>query len=251
MNKRIIAILLTTLIVLLSACSAKQPTTDEKAAPETDITTVDEKTDTTTLNPITDETTKPVEENDTTAAENTDVNGTVIIDGNTITIFDDGTGTFVDEQDMSKHPVVTCRNIGYETTLGPVLLKINSIQIANAVTTSDMVSSYLGIEKDKEYTLISLDITVENTSDDDISIYPDQSTIVTDHKEQIDCNMSGSEDVGGDYYGKVEKSGLIVFFAEKSPASEITSFNWRVSGPYDENFTRLADDITIKINIQK
>lgn len=240
--KKITAILLTVLFVFMCcACGNDKPAeqNDTTAAPVADVT------ETTT--------TDKTEPEETTDAETEPAmsDGNVIIDGNTITVSDDGTGEPVDEEGMKKTPVVTTRGINYETMLGPVLFKINSIQIAVISADNETYASYVGIETGKEYTLISIDMTVENTSDEDVYFYPDQSTVITDHKEQITSNLLASDSVGGDFYGNVEKTGQVFFIAEKTPADELESFNLRIDGPSGSSHSRLTDDITIKFNIQK
>ena len=240
--KKVIAILLTVLFVFMCcACGKDQPAeptqNDTTAAPVADVTET----------PTADE----PEETDAPETEPASTDGHVAIDENTITVSDDGTGEPVDEEGMKKTPVVTTRGINYETMLGPVLFKINSIQISVISANNETYASYVGIETGKEYTLISIDMTVENTSDEDVYFYPDQSTVITDHKEQITANLLASDSVGGDFYGNVEKTGQVFFIAEKTPANELASFNLRIDGPSGSSHSRLTDDITIKFNIQK
>lgn len=240
--KKFVAILLTVLFVFMCcACGKDQPAeptqNDTTAAPVADVTET----------PTAD---KPEE----TAALETEPavsDATVSIDGNTITISNDRTGKSVDEDGLKKNPIVTTRNIGYETTLGPVLFKINGIEVSVVSAENSTVASVLDIEIGKEYTLISIDMTVENTSENDISFYPNQSTIITDHKEQINANLFGSDDVGGDFYGNVEKTGQVFYIAEKTPADELTSFNLRIDAPHNSSYDRLSENITITVNIQK
>lgn len=134
-------------------------------------------------------------------------------------------------------------NLGIATKLGPMNFKINSVQTSRLMI--DEASR--GMFEDKEeVTLIMLGVDVENTSDETVSFYPDQAVLTTSTGEQIDAEMMFVEQVGGDFIGKVKKSGEIVFLAESDP-KEITQIKYIVEGPSDANFEPLAEQYTVEI----
>ena len=243
--KRLFAVLLSLAIVsTFSACGRKQ--TNSVNPSDNSETTIESNITETTITE--DLTTNTTEEEITTVQSNAQ---SVIIEGNTITVTDDGSGNSVDDNGMEKTPIVTTRGINYEAQLGPMLFKVNSIQVAKIKAENSDVASAVNIEVGQEATLISLDITCENTSDDDIAFYPDQSIVVTDHKEQISCMTFWSDNVGGDFLGNVEKTGQIFFIAEKTPADEIASFSIRIDAPHNSNYDKVSDDLKIDFNINK
>ena len=134
-------------------------------------------------------------------------------------------------------------DLGIAKKLGPMDFKINSVQTSRLII--DEASR--GMFEDKEeVTLIILDVDVENTSDDTVSFYPDQAVLTTNTGEQIDAEMMFVEEIGGDFIGKVKKSGKVVFLAESDP-KEITQIKYIVEGPSNANFEPLAEKYTVEI----
>lgn len=91
---------------------------------------------------------------------------------------------------------------------------------------------------------IILDVTTENTSVDTLDWYVAYGKAVTNTKEQID-GESGSEPIGGEYIGKVVKTGQVIF-PVKGDLNSITSFNYVVSGPSGKS-GRVGEDKTVEI----
>lgn len=231
--KKVIAFALVLFVVCFSAC-AKEPNPEETIVDVADAVTENSPTGT-------DETT-PAEDNPSDL---------VAIDGMNITIKDDGSGTSEKENGIEKEPVLTNNNIGFQIECGPMLFSINRIQISKTVSTNDSVNSFLGIESGQEFTMIAIDVACENTSDEDVSFYPDQSELITDQKEQIVSELFLNDAVGGDFLGKVEKSGTIYFVAKKSPADAIGSFTLRIDSPHNSNFDHFGENLAITFNLSK
>lgn len=91
---------------------------------------------------------------------------------------------------------------------------------------------------------IVLDVEVENTSNDKLSWYVTYGKIITNTKEQID-GKSGAERIGGDFIGKVKKTGQIVF-PIKGDLNSITSFNYVITGPLGDS-GRVGENKTTEI----
>lgn len=134
-------------------------------------------------------------------------------------------------------------NLGIAKKLGPIDFKINSVQISRLMIDEPSRAIF---EDKEEVTLIILGVDVENMSDDTVSFYPDQAVLTTNTGEQIDAEMMFVDEIGGDFIGKVKKSGEIVFLAESDP-KEITNIKYIVDGPSDENFEPLAEKYTVEI----
>lgn len=61
---------------------------------------------------------------------------------------------------------------------------------------------------------IKIDMTILNTTDDQISFFPDQGSLIVGNT-QVDANMFMTKgDVSGDIHGGVEKTGTIKFLAQ-------------------------------------
>ena len=83
--------------------------------------------------------------------------------------------------------------------------------------------AYKSSEYSSPINAVVFDVSVENTSDDEILWFFDMGQIVTNTKEQV----NGSSDISGIFKGKVVKSGKITF-EMKGDVSSVTSFNYFV-----------------------
>lgn len=175
----------------------------------------------------------------------------VEIDGNTITVRDDGTGESNKGNGLIKDVILTNRNIGYKDSCGPFEYEIQSMQIAKLKATSKDVASMLGLEVDQVATLIAIQISVENTSDEDMTWYPYQSTIVTSDKEQVESDWFMSDSVGGQFFGNVVKEGQIYWICKKTDAESLSHIQWRIDSPADSNYNHPWDDVKIEFEFVK
>lgn len=131
---------------------------------------------------------------------------------------------------------------------GPIKYNIKEIQVSKLTATTDEAASLLEIDKDTEATLIALNIEIENTSEDTINIYPDQGTLTSNTKEQVDADMLLSDNIGGEMISEVKKDGTVFFVLKNSKADEINTITYHVDAPHDENFNSVGDKIEEKLN---
>lgn len=160
---------------------------------------------------------------------------------------DSTTGTVVQGDGFTKTPVITDKELNYTGNAGPMNYSIDAIQISNLVATTDDAARMFGVEKNKETAIIAMDITAENTSDEDISFYISQATLISNTKEQVDPNMLFSDYIDGDFLGTVKKSGSLIYILPNSNANEITSIKLRISAPTDSEWNSLSDEISIEL----
>ncbi|WP_214884568.1 MULTISPECIES: DUF4352 domain-containing protein [unclassified Exiguobacterium] len=129
-------------------------------------------------------------------------------------------------------------DLGIEEKIGPIIFQINKVQTMRLQVASDFRSVF---DDKKEVTLVSFSVVAENTSDDTVTFYPDQARLVTNTGEQIDAAFLLSDDVGGEFLGKVRKEGGVHFQVESMPA-ELTEVRFVVEGPYNNQFNTIAED---------
>ena len=87
----------------------------------------------------------------------------------------------------------------------------------------------------------------ENTSEDTISFYPDQAVMTTNTGEQVESDIFLSDDVGGDFYGKVNKKGNVIFVLE-SPAEDITDIKLIINAAIDEDWNSLSNNLQVELS---
>lgn len=105
----------------------------------------------------------------------------------------------------------------------------------------------LQVEKNKEFTLIVLDVEAENTSNDDISCYISQTQLVSNTKEQIAPHMFLSKHIGGDFLGNVKKTGNNVYLLKNSKAEDIKSIKLVIPAIHDKNFKNLSKKLQFQL----
>ena len=88
----------------------------------------------------------------------------------------------------------------------------------------------------------------ENTSDDTLSFYPDQSTMVT-NKKQLEADFLFSASIGGDFYGNVEKEGLVYFIYEED-LRDVDKMRLFVKGAVDNDFNKVGEDIELELKFK-
>lgn len=141
----------------------------------------------------------------------------------------------------------TVKDIDFNQTFitGPFNITIERVQAIDIMTNDEMKSMFDG--KD-EVTSIAMNVSVENTSDDELNFYPDQSKLTTDTKEQIDAETFLSDSVGGEFKGQIIKKGTIIFIAD-SKAEDINKLTLFIDGPSNQDFDRVGEDLKIDIDL--
>lgn len=122
---------------------------------------------------------------------------------------------------------------------GPFNVTVEAIQKSQLQPSADYVEFFGG----EDLAVISIQLSVEHTSDDTNVIYPDQGTIVTDTKKQVDADMLISDSVGGDFIGQVIKDGTVQFIFDGN-AADINSFQYIVDSGSDSDFNNFGEDLT-------
>lgn len=151
----------------------------------------------------------------------------------------------VTESEVGKLTVVNQKkDLNQTVQSGPINLTINAIQTATLEPSESYKEMFDG--KDK-VTIVTINLSVENTSDDTIGFYPDQGTLTTNTGEQANAETFLSDEVGGDFYGKVKKEGNVIFQAN-SEAPEITQLKYIIDGAHDADFNSLGEQLQIDLS---
>lgn len=120
---------------------------------------------------------------------------------------------------------------------GPIHISISTIQLGQFKINKNMQELF---DNKEEVGIITVKMTVENTEDKNVSIYPDQAILTTNTGEQIDADVWLSDDVGGDFYGKVSKKGDVVFLLDL-PVEEVNEIKLIIDPASDENYESLEE----------
>ena len=99
---------------------------------------------------------------------------------------------------------------------------------------------------------VGVKFQIENTTDGKFSTYPDQATLVTSTGEQVEADMSVSDNLGGEIDKGVVKEGDVIFYLERGAAEEITwvklSWNAREGAEDDFSYDEMKDyEVELKL----
>ncbi|WP_339184149.1 hypothetical protein [Oceanobacillus sp. FSL W7-1293] len=131
---------------------------------------------------------------------------------------------------------------------GPIVLTIDKIATAEASfegETADM------LETDHiEY--IQVDVSVENTSDNDVTFYAGQGRMATSTGEQIEPDLWLSGHIDGEMMAGTKANDTFYYMLENSEAEDVESVRLVFSAPYDsESYDDLGEELDFEIELPK
>ncbi|WP_069366318.1 hypothetical protein [Salisediminibacterium beveridgei] len=180
------------------------------------------------------------------ASNNQEANGTNDSDDAADEIAEDGWETEVGETVENEGGVFTlhARADDIDTIeTGPVVMEVEQLNAQSGELSGEMADF---METD-QLELIQMDISVENTSDEDIMFYADQAEIATSTGEQLQADMWLSDHLGGDMMGNTSSSGTIFFVLENSNAEDVEDVRITWSAPNNEDFESIGEDVDITV----
>jgi len=103
--------------------------------------------------------------------------------------------------------------------------------------------------------VVVLKFRIENTrGEGELTVYPDQGTLITSTGEQLEPDIWESDHIGGDIYEGVIKDGIVIWVLERGHVFDLEWIRIKFNA-YDENADIFSDnyskDFDIKIDIPK
>jgi len=132
---------------------------------------------------------------------------------------------------------------------GGITLTLNS---ASSLPLADMPPDFLDTIADFHYwddidTLIAISVTVVNNSDQILTLYPDQGTIVIgDQQAAADTWISDS--VGGQIFQGVTRTGVVLFGLPR-PIEQAGTLRYIVDSPHDDQYEHHGENFDITVNL--
>ncbi|MCR6109499.1 hypothetical protein HXA35_04015 [Bacillus sp. A301a_S52] len=126
---------------------------------------------------------------------------------------------------------------------GPIVMEIEQLN-AQSGELSDEMAEILDTE---ELHMIQLDLTVENTADEDIMFYSGQATIATSTGEQLESDMWLSDYIDGEMMAGTKANGTFFFVLENSDAADVESVRLTWNAPLDEDWENVGEDVDIEV----
>lgn len=163
---------------------------------------------------------------------------------------DSTTGEIVEENGLRKEPVATNKALNLTGETGPFKYTIEGVQVSKLTATTDEMAQMLDIEKDKEVTVVAINASAENTTEDTLSFYIGQATLTSNTKEQVESDGFLSEYINGEFLGNVKNSGTLIYVLKNSKAEDLTNLTLHIDAPHNENFENIGDEVKVEINLE-
>lgn len=128
---------------------------------------------------------------------------------------------------------------------GPVVLTIEKV----VATSGELNEEGQEFFETDEIDYIQVDISVENTSDEDISFYAGQGTMSTNTGEQIEPDMWMSDHIEGEMIAGTNGSGTMMYILENSSAEDIESVRLVFDAPLNQDWDTIDEDLDVEIEL--
>ncbi|MCA9922880.1 MAG: hypothetical protein KC419_17390 [Anaerolineales bacterium] len=141
-------------------------------------------------------------------------------------------------------------NYTNEVESGGLVVEVGRVLIANKADVPQDFS-LLG-DFDNIDVVGEIILTITNTTDQTLSVYPDQGNVQVNSEliELFDYFLATfGDNLGGDIPPNATKIGGMWFGINRSQVGEITEMVYRFDGPSDDSFSRVGDDFEIVIDL--
>ncbi|AWG38183.1 MULTISPECIES: hypothetical protein [Bacillus] len=141
-----------------------------------------------------------------------------------------------DESDQSEDESAAHHNVNWSERVQGTTFKIDQVSIVKEALDSGAEGA------------IAVHFVIDNGSKKDISTFPNQGTLLTNTKEQIDASLSLSEDIGGEIMSGAKKEGYVLYPIKKlKDPNEIKSVRIKWDFWPDKDVTTNVKDFDINL----
>ncbi|MBM0046805.1 hypothetical protein JNO63_06840 [Anaerococcus sp. mt242] len=235
MKSKLLALVLATSFVL-TACGGEVTNATEKSKEETKVAegvNTEEKEDT-------EESEKQEDSKKEIASETEDLEeDDDLYNPNNI-------GKTIEDPSIGKADVIkTGKDVENNIKIKDIDFSINSALLAHVTPEDEEVKALWGDETD----IIVINFDIANNSDTEYTFYPEQSTITTNTKEQLDPDLllSGGP---GQFKPNTEVSGSVFYYPEKG-LNEINEITLYLKSPYKDVSDGVDEEVPIKITFDE
>jgi len=145
----------------------------------------------------------------------------------------------------------TNKEVGISGQSGPILYNIEAVQLKKIKSKTEEAANLFDVAVGEEVDALTISMSGENTSTEDMNFYLGQAVIITNTKEQLEPDMVLSEHIEGNYLGKVKHEGYNVYVLKNSKVEDLKNIEIRVSAPTNSNFDQQGEDVTHTIEVNK
>ncbi|WP_332651488.1 hypothetical protein [Lysinibacillus sp. 54212] len=158
-----------------------------------------------------------------------------------------GKGIELKKDDAGIHDIFFKNEKGLEAVSdGPMYIKVNKVQLERFLPKSSKMKTL--VDNREEVTMITLDLTVVNESENSTHFNLTQAKVNTDSKEQTKVDQLLSDDIGGKFTSGEKKEGKLVILLDSNPR-DIASLEVNINPVMDTNYEPIGEGASIKVNL--
>lgn len=150
--------------------------------------------------------------------------------------------------EIGKITKVISKDINIEKNTDELNTKITDVTIST-VDPNETGAELLQTQE-KKPTVIAVGYKIENKTDKTIRYYPGQAPLITNTKEQLTPNQLITEDIGGDFIGKVVKEGYAIYVSKSKP-EELKNLKIVIDAPNGEDYNPIGNNVEFNIDLTK
>ena len=159
-------------------------------------------------------------------------------------------GDVVEKDGVRKTIVYNNDSPGVSGSTGGIEYSIDSVQIADVITTTDTASRLLDLEKNNEAVMVTVSFSCKNTWEITTNFYISQAAIETDAGDEATPKSLYGEYMDGNFSAGASKSGSNVYIIKGVKADSIKSISFHVDAPADMDFKDVGEDVDVEIEIK-
>lgn len=145
----------------------------------------------------------------------------------------------------------TNKELGISGTTGSFNYAITGVQLKKIEPKTQESADLFEVKIGEVVNVVTIEMSGENTSEEDMTFYLGQAVAITDTKEQLDPDMFLSEHIEGEYLGKVKHEGYNVYVLKNSSVDDLSTIEIRISAPTNSNYDSVGEDLKHIIEVNK
>ncbi len=162
---------------------------------------------------------------------------------------DEKSGDVVEQDGIRKTVVYDNDSLGIEGETGPMVYSIDSVQLADVITTTDNASRMLDLEKNTEAVMVTISFSCRNKWQINSNFYICQAVIETEDGIEATPKSFYGEYMDGNFTADVSKSGSNVYIIKGKSAKDIKKLLFHVDPPADGDFLEVGDPVDVEIDL--
>ena len=146
-----------------------------------------------------------------------------------------------------KTTIISKKDIKVEDKSDIFTVKVTGVQVSNMQPNKEGKKMF-DSEKDN-ITVVTVAYDIENMTGDTYSLAPDKGKLTTNTGEESQAKNCLSDAVGGNFIGRVKKTGNVIYFLDGDP-KKIDSIKLVIAPPLDAKDNSIGKEINLDINLK-